>query len=173
MKIQISLLAAAIAISSHAMADNNTSDVDQTGFMNKAKVGQTSRDGGSLNSSHDSDIDQTGAFNKANTYQNGVNHTIRVNQLGGANKVKSQQYSSTNTGIVNQTGAYNSVDLNQKSYKHLTRVTQDGFANHSESWQGASGSPAGRENTLVVTQTGVFNDSMATQQGSYAIARVS
>ena len=82
MKIQMSLLAIAIAFTSQAMADNNTADVDQTGFMNMANVDQTSRNGGSLDSNHNSDIDQTGAFNKAKTYQNGVNHVIRINQDG-------------------------------------------------------------------------------------------
>ena len=82
----MSLLAAAVAFSSHAMAVDNASDIDQTGFANGATVTQGDRNGNPFNAGeHTSDIDQTGAFNGATVYQSGVASIASVNQQGLAN----------------------------------------------------------------------------------------
>jgi len=103
--IYTSVSALALMIAAPAVAQNNTSDVDQLGAAASATVNQTG-------SNNDSDVDQNG--NGAGAFGSGPNAGLKlvasVTQAGDNSESKVDQTGDRNSATVNQTARAENVE---------------------------------------------------------------
>lgn len=167
-----------IGSSVHAMAQSNTSTVEQLGFYNGIGVQQIG-----ASAINDSIIHQGlgkygSAFNKANVYQDGVNvqrNESIITQDGISNYASATQGGDSligdqNISTINQDGQGNNATLVQGNAFHdnNSEITQFGAGNYANVYQKSSAMSENIENKSAVTQIGVGNRVDVYQGGNFA-----
>src|SRR5690606_6942874 len=128
-KLLLTSASVAALFAAPAMAQNNTSDVDQQGVGQEAVVAQTGSDS-------DVTLDQLGFDNLADIEQSGVNNSATVVQAGSdvapagagsatsdfndpenSNSLDLDQVGNNNTATVDQTGEIRRATCREQAYK--------------------------------------------------------